>query len=30
MQPYGQAQNLGISAQAAVPNLGFQVLKKLP
>ena len=30
MQPYGQAQNLGISALAAVPNLGFQVLKKLP
>jgi Flp pilus assembly protein TadG len=30
IQPYGQAQNLAVSSQAAVPNLGFQVLKKVP
>ena len=30
MQPFGQVQGLGISHSASVPNLGFQVLKKLP
>ena len=30
IQPYGQVQGLGIAAQSNVPNLGFQVLAKMP
>ena len=30
LEPYGQASSLGISALSSVPNLGLQVLRKVP